>query len=34
MSELAPFRYRLKYADTLTGGGEGVVQSEGCIPMA
>ncbi|EGU74229.1 hypothetical protein FOXB_15260 [Fusarium oxysporum f. sp. conglutinans Fo5176] len=23
----------LKYADTLTGGGEGVIQSEGCISM-
>ena len=21
----------IKYADTLTGGGEGVIQSEGCI---
>ena len=23
----------VKYADTLTGGGEGVIQSEGCISM-
>jgi hypothetical protein len=23
----------IKYADTLTDGGEGVIQSEGCISM-
>ncbi|KAG7425187.1 Plasma membrane proteolipid 3 [Fusarium oxysporum f. sp. raphani] len=27
------FRLWIKYADTLTGGGEGVIQSEGCISM-
>ncbi|KAJ0128863.1 Uncharacterized protein HZ326_28046 [Fusarium oxysporum f. sp. albedinis] len=34
-SSFSPYKgsFDIKYADTLTGGGEGVIQSEGCISM-